>query len=108
MRHEAGHVVVDTMFSNEFSSEKDLPDTVTAAFSIDIDDCDCHICEANRGSLQMYATMGLSIHTKEGIHTQRLLPEEARYIADILYRFADVIDHVSEVDPNEWVSKEEV
>ena len=108
MRHEEGHVVVDTMFRNEFSSEKDLPDTVAAAFSIDIDDCACHICEANRGPLQMYATLGLSIHTNSGIRTQRLLPEEARYIADILYRFADVIVEVSKVEPNEWVSKEEV
>lgn len=107
LRHEDGHVVVETMFEREYSAEKDFPDTVTSAFSIDIDDCDCPACNKNRGTLNMYATLGLSIHTANGIHTQRLLPEEARYIADILTRFADIIEKVSKVD-QKWVSEDMV
>lgn len=108
LRHEGGHVVLDTMFKHEYSDEKDLPDTITSALSIDIDDCDCHACEESRGNIQMYATLGVSIHTKKGIYTQRLVPEEARKLAEVLTRFANIIDRVSKVEPNEWVSKDMV
>jgi len=108
LRHEEGHVVLDTVFKHEFSDEKDLPDTISSALSIDIDDCDCPTCEENRGNIQMYATLGISIHTKQGIYTQRLMADEARKVAEILTRFANIIDQVSKVEPNVWVSEDMV
>lgn len=108
LRHEDGHVILDTMFKHEYSGEKDLPDNISSALSIDIDDCDCPVCEESRGNIQMYATLGVSIHTKEGIYTQRLVPEEARKLAEVLTRFANIIDRVSKVEPNVWVSEDMV
>lgn len=106
LRHEDGHVIVETLFCSEFSKEKEFPDAASTALTVDIDDCECPSCERNRGNLQMYATMGVSIHTTDGIHTQRLVPSEARHLAEVLMRFAQVIEDVSDADPSEWVSKE--
>ena len=56
------------------------------AFGVDIDDCDCDTCEQDRAALmiQQYATIELNIDVGAKRITQRLTPEEALELSDLL------------------------
>ena len=47
----------------------------------------------------MYATLGISIHTPNGVYTQRLTPEEAETLSKVLAKYSDVLKGLKDVDP---------
>jgi len=108
LRHDDGHAVLDTLFSYEHNPEKEFPDQFESAFTVDIDDCDCDRCAKNRGELQMYATLGVSIHTPDGVYTQRLTPDEASALSEVLARYAKVLKGVAKVEPTPWTPTDSV
>ena len=108
LRHEDGHAIIDTLFSYEYNPDKEFPDQAPSAFTVDIDDCDCPKCTANRGELQMYATLGISIHTPNGVYTQRLTPEEAGTLSKVLARYSEVLKGLKDVDPVPWTPADSV
>lgn len=108
LRHDDGHAAIDTLFSYEFNPEKEFPDSYESAFTVDIDDCDCPRCEKNRGELQMYATLGVSIHTPQGVYTQRLTAEEASTLSEVLAKYAKVLKGVAKVEPTPWTPTDSV
>lgn len=98
LRNESGHKRILTMFGHQYTEEKDFPDNIASAFTVDIDDCDCISCEESRGLLQKYSTISICIHTKKGIYSQRLTPEEAKDLAKTLNIYAKVLEELREIE----------
>lgn len=108
LRHEDGHAILDTLFSYEYNADKEFQDKALSTFTIDIDDCDCLNCETRRGDLQKYSTLGVSIHTLNGVYTQRLTAEEAETLSKVLANYANVLKSVAKVEPNPWAPTDSV
>ncbi len=95
LRHEAGHLVIDPVFAS-ISHRDETPDCFIA---IDIDDCDCEFCVAERGPIPMYATISLGMVAGKKRISQRLTAKEAKHIANTLLKYAQVIEDVAKVEP---------
>ena len=98
LRNESGHKHILTIFGHQYTEERDFPEHIDSAFTVDIDDCDCISCEESRGLLQKYSTISICIHTKKGIYSQRLTPEEAESLAKTLNIYAKVLKDLREIE----------
>ena len=92
LRHDSGHIIIDPICASE-SYRDEVRDCFIA---VDVDDCDCGHCEVDRGPIPIYGTVSLGIVSGNVRVSQRLTITELRELADTLYRFADVLDEVSE------------
>lgn len=67
-------------------------------FDVDIDDCDCASCEQQRADLmiQQYATIELNIDVGRKRITQRLTPEEAMELSELLRIYSTELTSLAE------------
>jgi hypothetical protein len=84
--------IIDTLFTQEV-----LPvNPMDPVFEIGIDDGDDDFNEDRRGTIHIYSTLEVRICAGEVVAIQRLTPEEARKAAQILIRYADIVETLSE------------
>jgi len=94
LKHPIGHSKFKLIFAPSMIHHVDEVNS----FSVDIDDCDCDSCVDVRKSLriQQYATIELNIDVGSERLTQRLTPEEAMEISEILRIYSTELSALSE------------
>jgi hypothetical protein len=93
LKHELSGAVIRTLFPN---TVYDIARNKQGGFHVGIDDGDDEISEDRRGDIHIYSTIEVSICSENILAVQRLTPEEARKVASLLIKYADISEDVGE------------
>lgn len=93
MKHELSGQIISTLFPQKIYN---IRPTAVGGFHVGIDDGDDEVSEERRGSIHIYSTIEVTICGEDVLAVQRLTPEEARKVASLLIKYADISEDVGE------------
>lgn len=91
LKHKLSGEVIRTLFPN---TVYDIARKKQGGFHVGIDDGDDEVSEERRGDIHIYSTIEVSICSEDILVVQRLTPEEARKVAALLIRYANISEDV--------------
>lgn len=91
LKHNLSGAVIKTLFPNTIY---DIDGPKEEGFHVGIDDGDDDISEDRRGDIHIYSTIEVSISSENILAVQRLTPYEARKVAALLLKFAQISEEV--------------
>ena len=94
LKHKLSGAVIRTLFPN---TVYDIAHNKQGGFHVGIDDGDDEISEDRRGDIHIYSPIEVSICSENILAVQRLTPDEARKVAALLLKFAQISEEVGKI-----------